>query len=134
MLPLLLRLRRTLSHHRCNLFLTSKAGVLKLDYIIMAKLILEHPHSGIIKQAPVGYSWTTLFFPTLPALFRGDVKSFFIQLLLDGFLILPIFIFPSIYNKSYIQGLLMQGFQVKSVDGGTLESAGTQLGVNLPQL
>jgi len=28
----------------------------------------------------------------LPALFRGDFKGFFIQLLLDGFLILPIFV------------------------------------------
>jgi hypothetical protein len=42
----------------------------------MAKLILEHPHSGIIKQAPVGYSWTTLCFPALPALFRWDMKGF----------------------------------------------------------
>jgi hypothetical protein len=100
----------------------------------MAQLILEHPNTGIIKQAPVGYSWTTLFFPTLPALFRGDFKGFFIQLLLDGLLILPIFIFPSIYNKSYILRLLGQGFKVKSVIGGTLESVGAQLGVNLPQL
>ena len=100
----------------------------------MAKLILEHPHSGIIKQAPVGYSWTTLFFPTLPALFRGDVKSFFIQLLLDGFLILPIFIFPSIYNKSYIQRLLTQGFKVKSVVDCDLDSVRAQLGINLPEM
>ena len=100
----------------------------------MAQLILEHPNTGIIKQAPIGYSWTTLFFPTIPALLRGDFKGFCIQLLLDGFLILPIFIFPHLYNKSYIQRLLSQGFKVKSVVGDTIEGAGAKLGVNLPQL
>ncbi|MGZ0707491.1 hypothetical protein ACWPKO_04045 [Coraliomargarita sp. W4R53] len=100
----------------------------------MAQLILEHPNSGIIKKAPMGYSWTTLFFPTLPALFRGDFKGFFIQFMLDGFLIIPIFIFPSIYNKQYIVRLLGQGFKVKSVSDGDLDSVRAQLGINLPEL
>jgi len=99
----------------------------------MAKLILEHPHSGIIKQAPVGYSWTTLCFPALPALFRWDMKGFVIQLLLNC-LILPILIFPSIYNKSYIQRLLTQGFKVKSVVDGDLDAVRAQLGINLPEV
>lgn len=99
----------------------------------MAQLTLEHPHSGIIKQAPVGYSWATLCFPTLPALFRGDIKGFFIQLLLNV-LILPIFIFPSIYNKQYIVRLLGRGFQVKSVAGGDIDSVRAQLGINLPEM
>jgi hypothetical protein len=63
----------------------------------MAQLILEHPNSGIIKKAPVGYSFTTLFFPSLPALFRGDMKGFVLQFLL-AWLFIPIFIFASIYN------------------------------------
>jgi hypothetical protein len=99
----------------------------------MAQLILEHPHSGILKQAPVGYSWTTLFFPSLPALFRGDFKGFIVQALLNC-LILPIFVFPSIYNKWYIQKLLNQGFKVKSVIGGDLDAVRAQLGINLPIL
>lgn len=100
----------------------------------MAQLILEHPNSGIIKKAPVGYSWTTLFLPTLPALFRGDIKGFFIQLFLDGFLIIPILIFPSIYNKQYIQRLLTQGYKVKAVDRGDLDSVKACLGIYLPEL
>ena len=99
----------------------------------MSKLILEHPHSGLIKQAPVGYSWTTLLFPTLPALFRGDFKGFIIQLLLDC-LLLPILIFPSIYNKQYIQKLLSAGFKVRSAEGISLDAAKAKLGINLPQL
>jgi len=100
----------------------------------MSKLILEHPHSGIIKQAPVGYSWTTLLFPTLPALLRGDFKGFFIQLILDGTLIIPILIFPSIYNKQYIQKLLSAGFKVRSIEGISLDEARAKLGINLPQI
>ena len=42
----------------------------------MSKLILEHPHSGIIKQPHVSYSWAALLFPTLPALFPGNFKGF----------------------------------------------------------
>ena len=99
----------------------------------MAKLILEHPHSGIIKQAPVGFSWTTLLFPTLPALFRGDFKGFVIQLLLD-WLLLPILIFPLIYNKHYIQKLLSAGFKVRSAQEISLDAAKAKLGINLPQI
>jgi hypothetical protein len=101
--------------------------------MVMAKLTLEHPHSGIIKQAPVGYSWTTLFFPTLPALFRGDFKGFVIQLFLNC-LIVPIFIFPSTYSKSYIQKMLTQGFKVKSVEGGSLDPVRAKLGINLREM
>jgi len=97
----------------------------------MAKLILEHPHSGIIKQAPVGYSWTTLLFPSLPALFRGDFKGFLLQAILNCLLI-PILIFPSIYNKQYIQKLLSAGFRVRSTEGISLEEARQKLGINLP--
>lgn len=99
----------------------------------MAKLILEHPHSGIIKRASIGYSWTTLFFPTLPALFRGDLKGFLIQAILDCLLI-PILIFPSIYNKQYLQKLLSGGYKVRSAEGTTLEAAKGKLGINLPEL
>lgn len=100
----------------------------------MAKLILEHPHSGLIKQAPVGYSWTTLLFPALPALLRGDYRCFIIQLLLDCTLFIPIFIFPSIYNKQYVQRLLSGGYKVQTTEGITIEDAKRRLDINLPEL
>ena len=96
------------------------------------KLLMENPNTGIIKKAPVGVSWTTLFFPSLPALFRGDIKWFIIQLILAWTLICPI-IFAFIYNKQYINALLERGFKVKDVEGGTLEDAKKQLSINLPQ-
>ena len=92
---------------------------------------MENPHTGIIKNAPVGFSWTTLFFSVLPALFRGDFKWFLIQLLLSWTCISTL-IFAVIYNKLYIQKLLENGFKVKDVEGGTVEDAKKYLGINLP--
>ena len=97
------------------------------------KLMMEHPATGIIKAAPVGFSWTTFFFSFFPALFRGDMKWFFIQLLCamvtSGF---STFVFMFIYNKLYIKKLLEKGFKVKAVEGGTIEQANYKLGINLP--
>lgn len=99
----------------------------------MAKLILEHPQSGIIKQAPLGFSFTTLLFPAFPALFRADYKGFFLQLVLNCLLI-PILIFPFIYNKQYVQKLLSLGFKVQSSEGIAVETARQKLGINLPTM
>ena len=38
--------------------------------------------NGMIRQAPVGFSWTTLFFGFLVPLFRGDWVWFIIMLLI----------------------------------------------------
>jgi len=98
------------------------------------KLTMEHPNTGIIKKAPVGFSWTTFFFGCFPALFRGDMKWFFIQLLcaaVTGNASTLVFMF--IYNKLYTKKLLEKGFKVKAVEGGTLELASQKLGINLPQ-
>jgi hypothetical protein len=96
------------------------------------KLLMENPNTGIIKKAPVGFSWTTLFFSGFPSLFRGDIKWFIVQVLLcwTG---ISFIIFAFIYNKIYIKKLLEKGFKVKDVEGGTLEDAKTKLGINLPK-
>ena len=74
--------------------------------------------SGIVKEAPVGFSWTTFFFGFFPALIRGDwlwaviiFAATFVTFGLAGF------VFAFIYNRLYIQGLLKQGFEVKNYSG-----------------
>ena len=95
---------------------------------------MENPNTGIIKKAPVGFSWTTLFFGGFPALFRGDIKWFCIQVLVACFTLgVSTVVFAFIYNKAYIHRLLEKGFKVKDVEGGKLEDARQKLGINLPQ-
>jgi hypothetical protein len=95
---------------------------------------MENPTTGIIKKAPVGFSWTTLFFGGFPALFRGDIKWFFIQLLIACFTGgISNIVFAFIYNKTYIQKLLEKGFKVKEVEGGILEEVNKKMGINLPK-
>ena len=100
----------------------------------MARIILQHPSSGIIKKAPVGFSWTTLLFGPLPAIFRGDIKWFCIQFIANGLLIIPYVIFPFIYNKLYIKKCLEAGYKAKAVEGDTLEALNAKLGLELPLL
>ncbi|MCY1260042.1 hypothetical protein D9M68_100180 [compost metagenome] len=98
-------------------------------------IYLENPHTGHLKEAPVGYSWTTLFFGGLPALFRGDWKWFVIITLLclatwgcAGI------VFSFLYNKLYLKDLIGSGFKVKSVKMGTLEQLRLATGLSLPEL
>lgn len=78
---------------------------------------LKHKDSGIIKQAKLGFSWTTLFFGIFPALFRGDWKwgliMFVVAMCTFGFSWL---IFPFVYNKIYIKELLEKGYIPSSED------------------
>lgn len=70
-----------------------------------------------MREAPVGFSWTTFFFGFFPALFRSDWVGALIQLLVGlvtfGFSQL---VFMFIYNKMYLKRLLNDGFEVT---GGT---------------
>lgn len=80
---------------------------------------LQNQQTGIVKQAKVGFSWTTLFFTFFPALFRGDWKWALIMLLSEivagsftfgvGSFVLEI-VFACLYNKFYITDLLNNGF------------------------
>ncbi len=98
-------------------------------------IIFEHPQTGLIKQAPVGFSWTTMLFTGFPALMRGDVKWGVIQLILAVLTWgLSTLVFMFIYNKLYITDLVQTGYRVKSVVGGNMEFVNAQLGMALPML
>ncbi|ASS67783.1 MULTISPECIES: hypothetical protein [unclassified Paenibacillus] len=76
--------------------------------------------AGGVKEAKVGFSWTTFFFGFFPALFRGDLKwavIMFVASAAVGIFTLgfgawvPGIIFSFIYNKMYIKELLEKGYQ-----------------------
>lgn len=66
---------------------------------------------GMVKEAKVGFSWTTLCFGLFVPLLRGDLKNSAIMGIV-GLLTCGIswLVFPFFYNKTYINSLLMQGF------------------------
>ena len=75
--------------------------------------------NSAVKEVPTGFSWTTLFFGPLPALFRGDLKWAAIQFIANvavgsvtlGFgLIVTFAIFAFIYNHRYEQDLRAAGW------------------------
>ena len=86
---------------------------------------LRHTTTGLIKPAPIGFSWTVFFFGGFPALFRGDLKwavimwvggaaaVLFAVITLGALFFLPWvfwFVFAFIYNKRYVTELLGNGF------------------------
>ena len=78
---------------------------------------LKHNTSGVLKEAPIGFSWTTLFFTIFPALFRGDLKWTFVQLLLLCVTFgASSLVMPFVYNKIYVKNLLESGY-VPADDG-----------------
>lgn len=71
--------------------------------------------AGVMKKAPVGFSWTMLLFGPFVPLFRGDIKWTILYLLVV-FVTLPLYgigwlILPFIYNKRYIINLLERGYK-----------------------
>ena len=95
----------------------------------------ENPKTGHLKEAPVGFSWTVLFFGPFPPLFRSDWKwaiiMFLLALLTWG---LSSCVFMFIYNKLYIKDLIGAGFKAKSVGTGSMEEVSCKLGLDLPLL
>jgi hypothetical protein len=100
-----------------------------------AEITLKNPQTGKMKVAPVGYSWTLVFFgPIVPAL-RGDVLWFFIllgtELVTFGW---SGVLFGFFYNKIYIKNLVKKGFKVTSVSTGNLIYISANVGMQLPIL
>ena len=84
----------------------------------MAFATINFEKNSLTKEAPVGFSWTTLFFGFFPALIRGDMKwaviifaATFVTFGLAGI------VFAFIYNRLYIQSLVEKGFKIKNYSG-----------------
>lgn len=75
------------------------------------KINLKHQNSNLLKEAKVGFSWTTFFFGIFVPLIRGDIAwcltSLVLSVITFGFFWL---IFPFFYNRIYIKNLLEKGY------------------------
>jgi hypothetical protein len=81
------------------------------------RLHLKNPHNGKLREAPIGFSWTTFFFGPLPALFRGHwwgaFAIFVLAVVTSG---LASLVFAFYYNKWYVSFLIKEGFKVTGAD------------------
>ena len=96
-------------------------------------IMFKHPVLGNVKAAPVGFSWTVLFFGFFPALFRSDWKwavIMFLCALISGGLSGLVFMF--IYNKLYIKDLIGKGYQATSIATGDIEFISAKLNHPIP--
>ena len=98
-------------------------------------IIFKNPNTGAIKEAPVGFSWTVLFFGFFPPLFRGDWKWAVIILIL-AMLTMSVssIVMAFFYNKLYIKDLIGSGFKAQSIASGDMSYAGSKVGMEIPQL
>ena len=88
------------------------------------KVVLKHSTSSLLKEAPLGFSWTTLFFFYFPALFRGDIKWGIIMFVVSCLTLgISALVFPFIYNKIYARGLLEKGYMPADEGGSNLLAA-----------
>ena len=99
-----------------------------------AKIIFEHPSTGIIKKAPVGFSWTILFFEPFVALVRCDFGGAILLLILAPLTFgMSCIIAPFVYNKLYIKKLLKKGYCVAEINGSDIATLKNKLQINLPE-
>lgn len=111
-----------------------------------AEIQFKHPKTGSVCSAPVGFSWTTLFFGFCPALLRGHYTAVIAIVILTlvivdfsantdsqfAFYILWL-VLAFIYNKIYIKHLLKKGYKAESASHD-LEYLSGQLNLILPKI
>lgn len=98
------------------------------------KLFFKNPHNGKLREAPIGFSWTTHFFWFFPALLRGHWLASLVMLLI-GFVTggLAWLVFPFLYNKFYVKHLIKEGFFVTTTDAN-MAAIERYLGYEVPML
>ena len=92
-------------------------------------LYMENPRTGQTRKAPLGFSWTGLFFgPFVPAL-RGDWTWTFIWLALLCFTAtIAHWVMPFFYNKLYARKLVENGYIVPGLADSELQEYSYKVG------
>lgn len=93
---------------------------------------MKNEQTGEVKEVPIGFSWTTLFFGWFPALLRGDWKNFMILF----FLTIPTFgiilvVYCFKYNMIYTSDLIGKGYKAV-MSTQEAEFMSVKIGVYLP--
>ena len=105
-----------------------------------SKLYMEHIQTGLIKEAPVGFSWTSFFFGLfVPAVRQDWVTAIVLVAVTCG---LSVFGLPFVvgicqsffYNSYYIQKLVEKGYAVRDSEGMPLDMIQQKLGMRLPMI
>ncbi len=105
--------------------------------------IFENPHTGQIKEAPLGYSWTMFFFSFFPPMFRGDwkwVAIVFFSALIGALVSFGILAWVGplvcyfVWNKSYARDLISKVFRLKGVAGGNLDVVDGYVGYHVKRI
>jgi hypothetical protein len=88
----------------------------------MAHTTISITNGVEIKQAPVGFSWTTLFFGGFPALLRGDFIVGIVLILINAITYgIAGIVAAFIYNKMYLTGMFNKGYTIHAMPNGYTE-------------
>ena len=89
----------------------------------MAHHIISLTNGVEIKNAPIGFSWTTFFFGGIPAAIRGDwlwAIGIFVGSFLTWGIVAVIAAF--IYNRIYVKSLFDKGYKIHTLPYGYSEN------------
>ena len=95
------------------------------------RVMMKNPNNGLIRKGYVGFSWTYLFFGGLVPLFRGEIGTGVLHIILSTFTLgISNIIFCFLYNKQFMHRLIEKGFRFNDLPA-TNEHAARKIGADL---
>ena len=96
---------------------------------------LHHGGTERTREAPVGFSWTTLFFGPFPMLFRGNWKWFLISLVLAICTFgLSNLVLMFMINRLHLKDLVNDGYRVRHLRHGDVALLSSKTGIPVSML
>lgn len=98
------------------------------------RVMMKNPTTGLTKKGYVGFSWTYLFFGGLVPLFRGEISTGALHLVLSILTAgISNLIFCFLYNKQFMHRLIEAGYRFAD-QPATNEYAAQKIGADLGML